>query len=73
MFGVAAGSLAAALMVTQVMDFPFVFVPAQAAVAALGALMVTVVVGFAGTFSALGANPRQFSGICKLSAIINAR
>ena len=29
-FGVAAGSLAAALVVTRVMDFPFVFVPAQA-------------------------------------------
>ena len=56
-FGVAAGSIAADLIVTKVMDFPFVFVPGAAAAAALGALMVTVVVGLAGTFSALGRKP----------------
>ena len=56
-FGVAAGSIAADLIVTKVMDFPFVFVPGTAAAAALGALMVTVVVGLAGTFSALGRKP----------------
>jgi putative ABC transport system permease protein len=56
-FGVAAGSLAADLIVTKVMDFPFVFVAGTAAGAALSALMVTVVVGLAGTFSALGRKP----------------
>jgi putative ABC transport system permease protein len=56
-FGVAAGSVAAFLIVTKVMDFPFVFVAGTAAGAALGALMVTVVVGLAGTFSALGRKP----------------
>jgi putative ABC transport system permease protein len=57
MFGVAAGSVAAYLIVTKVMDFPFVFVGGAAAGAALSALMVTVVVGLAGTFSALGRKP----------------
>jgi putative ABC transport system permease protein len=56
-FGVAAGSIAAFLIVTKVMDFPFVFVAGTAAGAALGALMVTVVVGLTGTFSALGRKP----------------
>ncbi len=56
-FGVAAGSIAAFLIVTRVMDFPFVFVAGTAAGAALSALMVTVVVGLAGTFSALGRKP----------------
>jgi putative ABC transport system permease protein len=56
-FGVAAGSIAAFLIVTKVMDFPFVFVAGAAAGAALSALMVTVVVGLAGTFSALGRKP----------------
>ena len=56
-FGVAAGSAAAYLIVTKVMDFPFVFVAGAAAGAALSALMVTVVVGLAGTFSALGRKP----------------
>jgi putative ABC transport system permease protein len=56
-FGVAAGSVAAYLIVTKVMDFPFVFVGSSAAAAALSALMVTVVVGLAGTFSALGRKP----------------
>jgi putative ABC transport system permease protein len=56
-FGVAAGATAAFLIVTKVMDFPFVFVAGMAAGAALSALMVTVVVGLAGTFSALGRKP----------------
>ena len=44
-FGVAAGSLAAALVVTRVMEFPFVWVAGQAIGAALAALLVTVVAG----------------------------
>jgi len=57
LFGVAAGSLAAELVVTRVMEFPFVWVGGQAAGAALAALLVTVVLGLAGTFSALGRKP----------------
>jgi putative ABC transport system permease protein len=57
LFGVAAGSLAADLVVSRIMEFPFVFVPGPAATAALGAVAVTVVLGLAGTFSALGQKP----------------
>ena len=57
LFGVAAGSLAAGLVVTRIMELPFAFVPGPAASAALGALGVTVVLGLAGTFSALGQKP----------------
>jgi len=56
-FGVAAGSLAAALVVTRVMEFPFVWIAAQAITAALAALLVTVALGLAGTFAALGQKP----------------
>jgi putative ABC transport system permease protein len=56
-FAVAAGSLAAALIVTGVMEFPFVWVAGQAIAAALGTLAVTVLLGLAGTFSALGRRP----------------
>jgi putative ABC transport system permease protein len=56
-FGVAAGSLAAALVVTRVMEFPFVWIAAQAVGAALAALLVTVALGLAGTFAALGHKP----------------
>ena len=59
LFGVAAGSLAAGLVVTRVMEFPFVWVPAQAIGAAFGALLVTVVLGLAGTFTALGHKPAE--------------
>jgi putative ABC transport system permease protein len=57
LFGVAMGSIAADLVVTLVMEFPFTWVAGQAAVAALGALAVTVVLGLLGTFSALGRKP----------------
>ena len=59
LFGVAAGSLAAALVVTRVMEVPFVFVPAQAAGAAGAALLVTVVLGLLGTFTALDRKPAE--------------
>ena len=51
-FAVAAGTLAADLVVTQVMEFPFVFVAGEAVGTATAALLVTVVLGLAGTFSA---------------------
>jgi putative ABC transport system permease protein len=59
LFGVAAGSLAAALVVIRVMEVPFVFVPAQAAGAAGAALLVTVVLGLLGTFTALDRKPAE--------------
>jgi len=57
LFGVAAGSVAAALVVSRVMEFPFVWVPGQATGAAVAALLVTVLLGLAGTFGALGRKP----------------
>ena len=54
-----AGTLAAALVVTRVMEFPFVWAPAQASAAAFGALLVTVILGLAGTFAALGHKPAE--------------
>jgi putative ABC transport system permease protein len=59
LFGVAAGSLAADLVVSRIMEFPFVWVAAQAISAAVAALLVTVVLGLAGTFAALGHKPAE--------------
>ena len=56
-FGVAAGSIAAWLVVTEVMNLSFAWLPGPAAAAALGALVVTVGLGLLGTFSALGQKP----------------
>lgn len=58
MFGVAAGAIAAALIVTRVMEFPFVL-GVQGGLAALGALAATVVLGLIGTFGALGQKPAR--------------
>ena len=58
-FGVAAGSLAAALVVTRLMEFSFVLVPGEAAGTALLALIVTVGLGLLGTVSALGRKPAE--------------
>jgi putative ABC transport system permease protein len=57
LFGVFAGSVAAWYVVTRVMNLSFVWLPAPAAAAAFGALLVTVVLGLLGTFSALGHKP----------------
>ena len=56
-FGVAAGSVAAWLVVTRVMNLTFVWLPLPALAAALIALAVTVIFGLAGTFTALGQKP----------------
>jgi putative ABC transport system permease protein len=57
LFGVAAGSIAAWLVVTRVMNLTFVWLPGPAAGAAFGALLVTVALGLVGTFTALGHKP----------------
>jgi putative ABC transport system permease protein len=56
-FGVAAGSVAAWMVVTKVMNLSFVWLPGPAAAAAFIALVVTVSLGLIGTFSALGQKP----------------
>jgi putative ABC transport system permease protein len=56
-FGLAAGSMAAALIVSRVMNFSFTFLPAPALLAAFSALALTLVFGLAGTVSALGQKP----------------
>ncbi|MGE3149330.1 MAG: ABC transporter permease [Pseudorhodoplanes sp.] len=57
LFGAAAGSAAAWMIVTQLMTLKFTFLPLPAALAALGALLVTVTFGLLGTVSALGQKP----------------
>jgi putative ABC transport system permease protein len=59
LIGIALGSLAASLVVTRIMDFPFVFVAKPAAGAALVALFVTLGLGLLGTVAALGRKPAQ--------------
>jgi len=58
-FGVAAGSVAADLIVTRVMEFSFVWAALPAAGTALLALLVTVLLGLVGTFTALGHKPAE--------------
>ena len=54
-FGVAAGSLAAEMLIVgQVMNFTFVWLPGPALAAAFAALALTVGLGLLGTFAALG-------------------
>jgi putative ABC transport system permease protein len=57
LFGVLAGSVAAWLVVTRIMNLSFVWLPLPALAAAAAALAVTVVFGLAGTFTALGQKP----------------
>jgi putative ABC transport system permease protein len=58
-FGVAAGSVAGWGVVTKVMTLPFTWLPAPSAIAAIGALAVTLIFGLWGTFSALARKPAQ--------------
>lgn len=51
---VALGTLAAWAVLTRVMHWPWVFLPATAAVTVAGALVITLVLGFAATWRALG-------------------
>jgi putative ABC transport system permease protein len=56
-FGVISGSLAAWLIVVDLMNLRFVWLPIPALAAALGAVAVTVALGLIGTFTALGRKP----------------
>jgi putative ABC transport system permease protein len=56
-FGVTAGSLAAWFVVAEVMNLSFVWLPVPAGAAAFGALLVTVILGLVGTFTALSHKP----------------
>jgi putative ABC transport system permease protein len=58
-FGVAAGSVTAALVIARVMEFSFVWMAVPALLTAVLALLVTVVLGLVGTFSALGHKPAE--------------
>jgi putative ABC transport system permease protein len=58
-FAIAAGTLAASLVVRGVMEFPFAWVPGAAFETAAAALAVTLVIGLAGTFGALGRKPAE--------------
>jgi len=55
--GVAAGSVAASLVMTQVMNLSFVWLPWPALIATLGTTALTIGFGLIGTFSALSQKP----------------
>ncbi len=57
LFGIAAGSAAAALIVTRVMDLSFEWLAGPAFAAAAVAIAATVLLGLLGTFAALGQKP----------------
>lgn len=57
LLGVAAGSLAAWMVVTQVMNLTYVWLPLPSMAAAAAALLVTLVFGLIGTYGALGQKP----------------
>jgi putative ABC transport system permease protein len=57
LFGIAAGSAAAALVLTRVMNLSFGWLPGPAFGAAAGAIAATVLLGLLGTFAALGQRP----------------
>jgi putative ABC transport system permease protein len=55
--GVAAGSIAASLVMTEVMNLSFAWLPWPALTAALAATTLTIGFGLIGTFSALSQKP----------------
>jgi putative ABC transport system permease protein len=57
LFGIAAGTIAGALVITKVMNLPFVWQPGPSLLAAAGAVAATVGLGLIGTFNALGQKP----------------
>jgi len=56
-FGVAAGSAAAAFVVTKVMNLSYAWLPTPSLLAAVAAVAATVALGLIGTFTALGQKP----------------
>lgn len=56
-FGVLSGTASAYVIVTELMNLSFIWQPVAAFGAALGAVAVTVLLGLAGTFAALGQKP----------------
>jgi putative ABC transport system permease protein len=56
-FGMIAGSLAAWLIVTELMNLDFAWLALPALLATVGAVVITVALGLLGTFSALGQKP----------------
>jgi putative ABC transport system permease protein len=56
-FGIAAGSAAAAFVIVKIMNLPFAWPPGPLLAAAAGAVAATVVLGLIGTFTALGQKP----------------
>ncbi len=56
-FGVAAGMASAAFVVTKVMNLSFTLLPGPALIAAALAVVTTMALGLAGTFTALGQKP----------------
>jgi putative ABC transport system permease protein len=59
LFGLAAGSLTAGLVVSRLFEFPFQFLAGRAAVAAGAALAVVVALGLFGTMQVLGRKPME--------------
>ena len=57
LFGMLSGSLAAWLIVSELMHLRFTWLPVPALVAAAAAVLVTVALGLIGTFTALGQKP----------------
>ena len=57
LFAVVVGSITARLVVTELMNLGFVWLPIPAILAALGALAIMVIFGLLGTFVALGFKP----------------
>jgi putative ABC transport system permease protein len=57
LFGLAAGTLAAWIVVTRLMNLPFTWLPAPAIAAAFCALLITIALGLIGTARALGQKP----------------
>jgi len=56
-FGIAAGSAAAAFVIVRIMNLSFAWPPGPLLAAAVGAVAATVVLGLIGTFTALGQKP----------------
>jgi putative ABC transport system permease protein len=58
-FGVAAGSAAAAWIIIKLMKLPFLWLPLPLLVVAIAAIAVMLVLGLIGTFTALGQKPAR--------------